>query len=121
MRRLAADRFCLPCEKRFIREGYIGVCDHDFPGRPARWWWCNLRPPIFGGGGGLINVGVVRSSTISRARELLAPPQRHPVMPLDDPAVLAMAEGLDVDAPFIIPDIPAPTPWHDRRWSPYRS
>ena len=116
-------QYCPACRRQFEQRGVIGRCDHPFEGRPLRWWWANIRPPLPGRpvGDARIHVGVARCSTIGEAGQLLQPPPRHPVMPLDDPRVLAMAEGLEPNGAVVLLEIEAPIAWHRRVSSPYRS
>lgn len=122
-RALAADAFCDACEAEFHRRGSIGQCDHDFPGRPLRWWWANIRPPLPGRpvGDRRCHIGVAHSSTGAGARELLQPPPRHPVMELDDPAVMNLVRELGQPEAVVLLEIDVPLPWTHRYRSPYRS
>lgn len=109
--------FCEACEARFRERGQIGVCEHPFPGRPFRWWWANIEPPA-AGETKLRRLGIARARTIDEARELLQPPERHPVSELSDAELIAACAGLAEPGSVVLEDQDVPKGWW-RRWSPY--
>lgn len=68
---------CDECEALFHQQGFIGACDHDFPGRPLRRFWCVLER--LENAPGLASpswrIGLCRAATWAEAREVLQPPE----------------------------------------------
>lgn len=112
---LPANEFCPACQASYRARGQIGICDHEFEGRPLRYWWAIMNPDP-APAAHLLTVGVTLASTYAGATEILKPPQRHLLSVLFDPVVIALAKesGLQAGQSITLYEIAPPKSW---RWT----
>ena len=99
---------CDACEAEFHQRGSIGICDHDWPGRPLRRFWSSVGPvtedpaPIdafapdfFSDKTARTIIAVCWAATWAEARETLETPQQRQVSELTTWWLFPALEGRD--------------------------